>query len=297
MRCRYAAATNPSAGQLDPPAMAAAHPTRLPLEIPERRAHRLLVRRHQRPRRLLVADREQHADALGRREGQIQRAHPIPPRRRPQHLPAAGIAAADQRPKRLCLDLALQAERGRTSTQPAPLRLPPTRVVVIGGPAPPYGARSRAGTSPSARTRARAPQVPLPDTLAIVLLLARREPQHYSRAAARFVGRLALERPVDLGDLEAATVALLAHPTPAPPSCKSSANSGACPGDRHGGCRRVRAPGASGEGRSVRLGRQRGRGRGHVHRDVDGACSSAAWSSRHRSRACVTDRAARACSR
>ena len=104
------------------------------------------------------------------------------------------------------------------------------------------GARSRAGTSPSARTRARAPQVPLPDTLAIVLLLARREPQHYSRAAARFVGRLALERPVDLGDLEAATVALLAHPTPAPPSCKSSANSGACPGDRHGGCRRVRAP-------------------------------------------------------
>jgi ribosomal 50S subunit-associated protein YjgA (DUF615 family) len=55
-------------------------------------------------------------------------------------------------------------------------------------------------------------QVPLPDTLAIVLLLARREPQHYSRAAARFVGRLALERPVDLGDLEAATVALLAHP-------------------------------------------------------------------------------------
>jgi hypothetical protein len=55
-------------------------------------------------------------------------------------------------------------------------------------------------------------QVPLPDTLAIVLLLARREPQHYSRAAARFVGRLSLERPVDLGDLEAATIALLALP-------------------------------------------------------------------------------------
>jgi hypothetical protein len=54
--------------------------------------------------------------------------------------------------------------------------------------------------------------VPLSDTLAIVLLLARREPQHYSRAAARFVGRLALERPIDLGDLEAATIALLALP-------------------------------------------------------------------------------------
>jgi hypothetical protein len=54
--------------------------------------------------------------------------------------------------------------------------------------------------------------VALPDALAIVLLLARREPQHYPRAAARFVGRLALERPVDLDDLQAATIALLALP-------------------------------------------------------------------------------------
>jgi hypothetical protein len=139
--------------------------------------------------------------------------------------------------------------------------------------------------------------VPLPDTLAIVLLLARREPQHYSRAAARFVGRLALERPVDLGDLEAATVALLAHPRAGAARLQVLCQRWGVPWRLP---RRL-PPGsgapASGEGRSVRLGRQRGRGRGHVHRDVDGAWSSAAWSSRHRSRACVTGRAARACSR
>jgi hypothetical protein len=55
-------------------------------------------------------------------------------------------------------------------------------------------------------------QVPLADALPIVLLLARREPQHYSRAAARFVGRLAFERPLDLDDLQAATLALFALP-------------------------------------------------------------------------------------
>jgi len=52
----------------------------------------------------------------------------------------------------------------------------------------------------------------LPDALAIVLLLARREPHNYPRAAARFVGRLALERPLDLVDLRDATVPLLALP-------------------------------------------------------------------------------------
>src|SRR5215212_3581338 len=56
------------------------------------------------------------------------------------------------------------------------------------------------------------PQVPLADALAIVLLLARREPDNYPRTAARFIGRLALERPVDLDDLGAATTALSALP-------------------------------------------------------------------------------------
>jgi hypothetical protein len=46
----------------------------------------------------------------------------------------------------------------------------------------------------------------------IVLLLARREPHNHSRAAARFLGRLTLERPIDLDDLAAATTALLALP-------------------------------------------------------------------------------------
>ena len=55
-------------------------------------------------------------------------------------------------------------------------------------------------------------QVPLADALAIVLLLARREPDNYPRAAARFIGRLALERPLQLVDVRDATVALLALP-------------------------------------------------------------------------------------
>jgi hypothetical protein len=118
--------------QLDAPGMATTHPTRLPLQIAHRRAHRLLMRAHQHPRRLLIADREQHADALGRREGQIERAHPIAPRRRPQHLPVARIAPADQRPKCLGLNLALQAQRRRTGTHPTSLHLAAPRVVVIG---------------------------------------------------------------------------------------------------------------------------------------------------------------------
>jgi hypothetical protein len=56
------------------------------------------------------------------------------------------------------------------------------------------------------------PQVPLPDALAIVLLLARREPRNYPRAGARFIGRLALERPLELVDIRDATSALLALP-------------------------------------------------------------------------------------
>jgi hypothetical protein len=55
-------------------------------------------------------------------------------------------------------------------------------------------------------------QVPLADALAIVLLLARREPHNYSRAAARFLGRLTLERPIDLDGLYEAAIALRALP-------------------------------------------------------------------------------------
>ena len=74
-------------------------------------------------------------------------------------------------------------------------------------------ARSTPAISPSfAPSAHELPQVPLADALAIVLLLARREPDNYPRAAARFIGRLALERPVDLDDLGAAIRALLALP-------------------------------------------------------------------------------------
>jgi hypothetical protein len=71
------------------------------------------------------------------------------------------------------------------------------------------------------------PHVPLADALAIVLLLARREPDNYPRAAARFIGRLALERPVDLDDLGAATTAPAI--TSAPPGSPRSSGASRSP--------------------------------------------------------------------
>ena len=56
-------------------AAAAAHPTRLALQIPQRRVDRRLVRLDQRPRQRRLADREQHAHRLRRRERQIKRRH------------------------------------------------------------------------------------------------------------------------------------------------------------------------------------------------------------------------------
>ena len=114
--------------QLDPAGTAATHPARLPLQVPERRAHRLLVRLHQRPRGLSVADREQHAHALRRREGQIQRAHPIPPRRRPAAPPrcsdrarrsAPPNASASTSPSRPSAAAPVPTQRPSTSPRPA----------------------------------------------------------------------------------------------------------------------------------------------------------------------------------
>ena len=48
----------------------------------------------------------------------------------------------------------------------------------------------------------------------MLLLIADAEPRIFPRAAARFVGRLALERPLVLGDVEDVASALLELPAP-----------------------------------------------------------------------------------
>ena len=110
----------PIRSQLDTAATATPDAARLPLEIADRRVHCLLVRVDQRARGLRVADREQHTHALWRRERQVKCAHPIPPRPGPQHLPAAGVAAGDQRAERFSVGLALQSE----AAAPVPTQRP-----------------------------------------------------------------------------------------------------------------------------------------------------------------------------
>jgi hypothetical protein len=92
--------------------------------------------------------------------------------------------------------------------------------------------------------------VALVDALAIVVLLARREPDNYPRGAARLVGRLALERPLEIIDVRDATSPCSPSPTPASPNSGSSANSGASTGDQRGACRPGQAPHVSAEGPS-----------------------------------------------
>lgn len=59
---------------------------------------------------------------------------------------------------------------------------------------------------------AECPRLLLGDALRVVLVHASEEPARYSRLAARWVGKLARERPVDLEVLAALTVVLVALP-------------------------------------------------------------------------------------
>jgi hypothetical protein len=67
--------------------------------------------------------------------------------------------------------------------------------------------------------RALAAELPRPldldEALALLLLIADRDPPTYPRAAARFVGRLALERPLRVAAVEHAASTLLGLPAPA----------------------------------------------------------------------------------
>jgi hypothetical protein len=80
-----------------------------------------------------------------------------------------------------------------------------------GGNRPIFTASSRqAGAGGRAR-----PPVTLNEALAVLVLIADREPATFPSAAARFAGRLALERPLTIAELEhaAATLVDLAAPT------------------------------------------------------------------------------------
>ncbi len=57
------------------------------------------------------------------------------------------------------------------------------------------------------------PQVNLDDALVICEVLAEKEPAKYERAALRWLARLCLERPVGLGELGEAVIALEELPT------------------------------------------------------------------------------------
>jgi hypothetical protein len=66
--------------------------------------------------------------------------------------------------------------------------------------------------------RALAAELPRPvdlgEALGLLLVISEREPRTFPRAGARFVGRLALERPLVIADVEHAAVALLRLPSP-----------------------------------------------------------------------------------
>ena len=79
---------------------------------------------------LVVADAEEHADALGSREGQVEARHP-----RAEHtaerLPAAGMLAGKHALQFLRFDRALEPERVCSRAQPPPGRLWAAEVVVL----------------------------------------------------------------------------------------------------------------------------------------------------------------------
>jgi hypothetical protein len=68
----------------------------------------------------------------------------------------------------------------------------------------------------AARALAAEPPRPLTldEALAVLVLIAEREPATFPRAAARFAGRLALERPVSVAELEHAAATLVDLPAP-----------------------------------------------------------------------------------
>ena len=66
--------------------------------------------------------------------------------------------------------------------------------------------------SPPARLPPSPRRLSLDEALAVLVLIAEREPATFPRAAARFAGRLALERPLTITELEHAAATLVDLP-------------------------------------------------------------------------------------
>jgi hypothetical protein len=113
------------------PAAAAAHPTRLTLQIPQRRVDRRLVRLDQRPRRDRLAYREQHAHRLRRRERQIKRRHLRTPTDPPEALTGPRVTTLHQRHEAVVIDPPAKLQRLGAAARPAARGLAPAGVVVI----------------------------------------------------------------------------------------------------------------------------------------------------------------------
>ena len=137
--------------QLDPAGMAATHPARLPLQVPERRAHRLLVRLHQRPRvssspianstlTLFGAENVRSSEHTRSRPDPDRSTSPLLGSRPPISAPNASASTSPSRPS---------AARRHPSNAPPPRRDPRSS---HRGPAPPAARSSAPAPPPTCRS-------------------------------------------------------------------------------------------------------------------------------------------------
>jgi hypothetical protein len=107
------------------------HPTRLALEIAQRRVDRGLVRVDQRPGQPRLPDGEQHAHRLRRRERQIKGSHLRAAAHPLEALSRPGVATLHECHEAVVVDPAAEPESLGPGTGPAPGGLAATGVVVI----------------------------------------------------------------------------------------------------------------------------------------------------------------------
>ena len=113
------------------PAMAAPDRRRRPLQIGHRRPRRHVMRRPHPPPQLLVADAEQDAHRLRRRERQIKPAHPDRARGGPQRRPVRRVQAGQHRRSASPSTGPVQPELAARGADPLAARLRPAGVVVL----------------------------------------------------------------------------------------------------------------------------------------------------------------------
>jgi hypothetical protein len=100
------------------------------LDVAERFPYRLVVRSPDSLADVDVAEREEHAHALRRRERQVVARDPDRHPRRAQ-LPALVVLARQHQPQRLAVDHALETELAHTGAEPFATRLGAADVVLL----------------------------------------------------------------------------------------------------------------------------------------------------------------------